>query len=95
MSVGGDWVNNDNFTAGTSTVNFTGQPASGDGVDQDDMVAFLGLHNAGLALGGTLGNAPSSLRADKVSVQGTQLRFVNCPVAPFLDSNEQSPCDGK
>jgi hypothetical protein len=30
-----------------------------------------------------------------VSVQGTQLRYVNCPVAPFRDSNEQSPCDGK
>jgi len=72
-----------------------GVGVSGDGIDQDDMVAFLGLHNAGLALGGTLGNAPSNLRADKVSVQGTQLRYVNCPVAPFRDSNEQSPCDGK
>ncbi len=29
---------------------------SGDGIDQDDMVAFLGLYNAGQALG-TIGNA--------------------------------------
>ena len=32
---------------------------SGDGVDQDDMVAFLGLHNAGQTLGGAIGNAPA------------------------------------
>ena len=31
---------------------------SGDGVDQDDMIAFLGLHNAGQSLGGAIGNAP-------------------------------------
>ncbi|MEQ9448897.1 MAG: heme-binding protein, partial [Rhodospirillaceae bacterium] len=31
---------------------------SGDGIDQDDMVSFLGLHNAGLALGTGVGNAP-------------------------------------
>ena len=37
---------------------------SGDGVDQDDMIAFLGLHNAGQALGGAIGNAPADRRAD-------------------------------
>ena len=31
---------------------------SGDGVDQDDMIAFLGLHNAGVELGTGVGNAP-------------------------------------
>jgi hypothetical protein len=30
---------------------------SGDGIDQDDMIAFLGLHNAAAALG-TINNAP-------------------------------------
>ena len=36
-----------------------GVGVSGDGVDQDDMVAFLGLHNAGVELGGAIGNAPA------------------------------------
>lgn len=68
---------------------------SGDGVDQDDLVAFLGLHNAGVRLGGALGNAPPGIRTDTVSVGGGQLRYVSCPVAPFLDSTEQQPCLGK
>ncbi|MGH6787916.1 MAG: heme-binding protein, partial [Novosphingobium sp.] len=34
---------------------------SGDGIDQDDMIAFLGLSNAATALG-TLGNAPTAIR---------------------------------
>ena len=61
---------------------------SGDGIDQDDMVAYLAVQNAG----GTLNQAPQLLRADTLVPQGTRLRYVNCPVAPFLDSQEQSPC---
>ena len=68
---------------------------SGDGVDQDDLVAFLGLHNAGLALGTGVGNAPIAIRADNLSPQGTALRYVNCPFTPFLDSSEQNVCAGK
>jgi uncharacterized protein GlcG (DUF336 family) len=68
---------------------------SGDGVDQDDMTAFLGLHNAGVALGGAIGNAPRPLRADTIATHGVNLRYVSCPFSPFLDSEEQSPCDGK
>jgi uncharacterized protein GlcG (DUF336 family) len=67
---------------------------SGDGVDQDDMVAFLGLHQAGEA-SGTIANAPRKLRADSVGIDGVQLRYVNCPVKPFLDSREQTACSGK
>lgn len=67
---------------------------SGDGVDQDDMIAFLGLHEAGLALGG-LGNAPSALRSDSLTPAGTRLRYVNCPQAPFLASDAQGVCGGK
>ena len=67
---------------------------SGDGVDQDDMIAFLGVHQAGLQLGG-FGNAAPMMRADTLVPQGTRLRYVNCPVAPYIDSNEQSVCDGK
>lgn len=68
---------------------------SGDGVDQDDMIAFLGLHNAGLALNGAIGNAPPNRRADTLVPQGARLRYVQCPQAPFIDSTEQNVCEGK
>jgi len=61
---------------------------SGDGVDQDDMVAFLGLANSGL------GNAPASMRADQLAPQGTGLRYVQCPQSPFNGSTEQNVCAG-
>ncbi len=69
---------------------------SGDGIDQDDMVAFLGLANAGAALGGSIANAPPSMRADQLVPQGTgtRLRYVNCPQAPFNDSTDQNVCAG-
>jgi len=70
---------------------------SGDGIDQDDMISFLGLHNAGQSVGG-IGNAGHDIRADRilVSVGGRQvrLRYVNCPFAPFLDSDENNVCEG-
>ncbi len=67
---------------------------SGDGIDQDDMIAFLGLHRAGVALGG-IGNAPKPMRADTLTPQGVRLRYVNCPITPFIDSDEQNVCEGK
>jgi hypothetical protein len=67
---------------------------SGDGIDQDDMVAFLGVHQAGLALG-TFGNAPAGRRSDTLAPGGSRLRYVNCPQAPFLDSDENNACSGK
>jgi uncharacterized protein GlcG (DUF336 family) len=68
---------------------------SGDGVDQDDMIAFLGLHSASVRLGGAIGNAPAQRRSDRLEPQGTRLRYVQCPQAPFLDSTEQAPCAGR
>jgi uncharacterized protein GlcG (DUF336 family) len=68
---------------------------SGDGIDQDDMISFLGLHNGGESLGTGVGNAPPDRRADTLKVKGVNLRYVNCPFAPFLDSREQSVCAGK
>lgn len=69
---------------------------SGDGIDQDDMVSFLGLANAGKVLGNGVGNAPKNIRADTLSPrgEGTRLRYVNCPQAPFNDSTEQNVCEG-
>ncbi len=77
---------------GTTLVGAVG--VSGDGVDQDDMIAFLGVAEAGSALG-TLGNAPADARADTLTPSGARLRYVNCPQAPFLDSSEQDACGGR
>lgn len=68
---------------------------SGDGIDQDDMTAFLGLHNAGLALGNGVGNAPPSRRADTLVLTSGRLRYVNCPFKPFIGSRQRNVCDGK
>lgn len=72
-----------------------GVGVSGDGVDQDDMIAFLGLHEAGLVLDGAIGNAPPQFRADRLRPQGIRLRYVQCPQAPFIDSDDDNVCDGK
>lgn len=70
---------------------------SGDGVDQDDMVAFLGVYEAGIALGppAGIGNAAPARRADQLTPQGVRLRYVQCPQAPFIDSNATNICQGK
>ena len=73
---------------------------SGDGVDQDDMVGFLAVHNAGVALRGRIKNAPKGIRADRVRItqgggQTVRPRYVQCPVAPFIGSDLQTPCKGK
>jgi uncharacterized protein GlcG (DUF336 family) len=72
---------------------------SGDGIDQDDMVSFLGLANAGARLGGSIGNAPADRRADRIVVpiapgREVRLRYVNCPFQPFLDTDAQNVCQG-
>jgi len=72
---------------------------SGDGVDQDDMISFLGLHNAGVILG-TVNNAAKENRADTIRVRApgvesdVNLRYVQCPQAPFAGSQEQDVCRG-
>ena len=65
---------------------------SGDGVDQDDMVAFLGLARAGEVV--NVNNAPLELRADNLEPQGIRLRYIQCPQAPFLNSTREGVCDG-
>lgn len=69
---------------------------SGDGIDQDDMIAFLGTNNGGKKVG-SIGNAPKALRSDRIVVKvgvGVRLRYVNCPFAPFLDTSAQNVCEG-
>jgi len=67
---------------------------SGDGVDQDDMVAFLGLQNASVALNGSINQAPKNRRADTLTPQGVRLLYVQCPQSPFLNSSQENVCDG-
>ena len=72
-----------------------GLGVSGDGIDQDDMISFLGLNNGGLALGTGVGNAPPAIRADNLVPGGARLRYVNCPFKPFIGSDAQNVCSGK
>lgn len=69
---------------------------SGDGIDQDNMIGFLGLNNGGLRVGG-IGNAPKTMRSDRIVVNvgvGVRLRYISCPFAPFLDTSIQNVCEG-
>ena len=68
---------------------------SGDGVDQDDMIAFLGVEDPGGLAPGIIVNAFADRRADTLRPQGVRLRYVQCPQAPFRDSDEQHACAGK
>ena len=61
---------------------------SGDGIQQDSLVAFLGLENGPI----TLNNAPADIRADQLSAGGVLLRYINCPPSPFLNSAVQNAC---
>ncbi|MEB0140068.1 MULTISPECIES: heme-binding protein [unclassified Undibacterium] len=69
---------------------------SGDGVDQDDMIAFLGVARAAAALHSGFGHAPAAMRIDSVALplSGLRLRYAQCPQAPFNASSEQNVCDG-
>jgi uncharacterized protein GlcG (DUF336 family) len=77
---------------------------SGDGIDQDDMIGFLGASRQGLDFTGhtTVGdpeygfNAPRELRADKITLplENSLLRYVNCPESPFRNSSDQNVCEG-
>jgi uncharacterized protein GlcG (DUF336 family) len=72
---------------------------SGDGIDQDDMISFLGLSNASTRLNGSISLPPASIRSDQVqvTVAGTpvRLRFVGCPFAPFVDTSENNVCQAR
>lgn len=71
-----------------------GVGVSGDGIDQDDMVAFLGLSRAGDVLGTGIGNAPDNIRSDRLDPDNVNLRYVQCPYKPFFNSDRQNVCDG-
>jgi len=75
---------------------------SGDGIDQDDTVAFYGASRRGLDYVGHTGigdqglgfNAPNEVRSDHLALPQPELRlrYVNCPEGPFIGTNEQNVC---
>jgi hypothetical protein len=72
-----------------------GLGVAGDAPEQDEMMAFLGLNNAGLVLESGVGNAPTEIRADQLAPDGYRLRYVQCPQNPFTDSDDENVCEGK
>lgn len=72
--------------------------SSGDGDDQSDMIAFLGLFNASQILG-TVNVPPLGIRSDQIVIPAgsgqQQLTFIACPFAPFIGTPEQNVCQGK
>lgn len=77
---------------GTTLVGAIG--ISGDGIDQDDMVSFLGVFNASERLNRSIGHPPANMRIDQLAPQNSRLRYVQCPQGPFLDSTDQNVCAG-
>jgi hypothetical protein len=70
---------------------------SGDGIDQDDMISFLGTHNAGLRVGG-IGNADPAIRSDRSRCRSgfpSAASLCRLPLRAFLGSTEQNVCQGK
>jgi uncharacterized protein GlcG (DUF336 family) len=66
---------------------------SGDGIQQDSMISFLGLQNfTDPGVASPITHAPLAIRSDNLSPGGIKLRYANCPAAPFLNSNVQNPC---
>lgn len=71
---------------------------SGDGIDQDDMIALLAVARTGRTLETGLQNAPPEIRADQRPIPTARgpirLRYVSCPFAPFVDVDVQQVCEG-
>ena len=68
---------------------------SGDGVDQDDMIAFLAVDRSAREPGARLNAAPPDMRADRLNAaSGQALRYVQCPISPFVNSSAQEVCGG-
>lgn len=68
---------------------------SGDGIDQDDMIGFLGVFRAGQIRNTGFGHAPPDMRADQLTPQGIRLRYVSCPFQPFVGQPNTNACQDK
>jgi uncharacterized protein GlcG (DUF336 family) len=67
---------------------------SGDGIQQDSLISFIGVQNFAEPTAGLtpIAQAPLAIRSDQLTPGGINLRYVNCPAAPFLNSSVQNPC---
>jgi len=66
---------------------------SGDGIQQDSLISFLGLQNfTDPGVASPITHAAAAIRSDTLSPGGINLRYANCPAAPFITSNVQNPC---
>ncbi|HEV2335409.1 MAG TPA: heme-binding protein, partial [Stellaceae bacterium] len=61
---------------------------SGDGIQQDSLVAYLGVQDGPP----TLNNAAAGVRADRLAPGGVGLVYTNCPADPFLNNSVQNAC---
>jgi uncharacterized protein GlcG (DUF336 family) len=68
--------------------------ASGDGSDQSDLVAFVGLSNGAAATNSGIQQAPANIRADTLAPLNARLLYVQCPQAPYLDTSDANVCGG-
>ena len=72
---------------------------SGDGIDQDDMVGFLGAYRAGLVTKPKVANANGFIRSNRVTFNTghatVALRFIECPFRPFINDGTEHACNGK
>jgi uncharacterized protein GlcG (DUF336 family) len=66
--------------------------SSGDGAEQEDLVNFLAIAEAGAILG-TINNADPAIRSDTLTPRGVRLRYVNCPQAPIIGTTETNVCN--
>ena len=81
------------FTPGTSTDILARLIAAKMGERWNQQVVVDNKPGAGAVLGTGIANAPG-VRADTIAVTGGQLRYVNCPVSPFLDTTATNVCNG-
>lgn len=72
---------------------------SGDGIDQDDMGSFLSTYLTGASGHSDVRNASVGIRSNLINFndgyETVSLRFIQCPYAPFVNSDTQKACSGK
>jgi uncharacterized protein GlcG (DUF336 family) len=77
---------------GTTLVGGIG--VSGDGIQQDSMISYLGLQDFSdpNTANTAIANAPANIQAALFAPEGINLVYVTCPASPFLNSPVQNPC---
>ena len=81
---------------GTGPVLIGAVGVSGDGIEQDNVIAMVGLADASQSATSSIafGHAPPEIRVNTLYARGVRPRYSLCAVAPFLGSDEQDACEG-